>query len=85
MLLIRLLPVTFLALLVAGCSKVSLDNYSQIKVGMRHADVRELLGAPTRCSDVMTIRNCTWGDERRSVNVSFVGDQVVLFSSENLR
>jgi hypothetical protein len=33
----------------------------------------------------MGVRNCKWGDETRSVNVSFVAGKVLLFSSSNLR
>jgi hypothetical protein len=33
----------------------------------------------------MGVRNCLWGDEKRSIKVSFVGGQVLLFSSSNLK
>lgn len=68
-----------------GCSKLSTENYDKLKMGMSFAEVRTLLGDPTRCDDLMTVRSCTWGDENRHVNVSFVADQVVLFNATNLR
>jgi hypothetical protein len=73
----------FLALL--GCSKVTLENYDKIAVGMSYDEVTQLLGTPDQCDDVMGVRNCKWGDEKRSVNVSFVADKVLLFSSSNLK
>jgi len=31
------------------------------------------------------VRNCRWGDDKRSVHVSFVAGKVLLFSSSNLQ
>lgn len=81
----RLLCAAALGLVAAACSKVTVENYDKIKVGMTYGEVKQLLGAPNQCSDVMTVKSCTWGDEKRHVQVSFVADQVVLFNSENLR
>ena len=82
---IRSLEATSLILLLLGCSKLTLENYNQIAVGMSYDDVTRLIGPPDRCDDVMGVRNCQWGDEARSVNVSFVGGKALLFSSRNLR
>jgi hypothetical protein len=72
-------------LALAACSRLTVENYNQLRVGMKYDEVRELLGAPARCSDLMTVKSCTWGDDQRYVQVSFVADQVILFNSENLR
>lgn len=82
---LRILGVAALALGIAACTKLTVENYDQIKVGMRYDEVKRLLGEPTKCSDLMTVRSCTWGDEARHVQVNFIADQVVLFSSANLR
>lgn len=74
-----------LLLTMLGCSKLTLENYSKIAVGMPYDDVARLIGPPDECDDVMGVRNCRWGDETRSVNVSFVADKVLLFSSSNLK
>jgi hypothetical protein len=71
-------------LLVLGCSKLTLDNYSRIAMGMTYDDVVKLIGAPASCDDVMGMRNCKWGDDTRSVTVSFLGGKVLLFASSNL-
>ena len=73
-----------LLLALLGCSKLTLENYSKITLGMGYDEVTQLIGPPDRCDDVMGVRNCRWGDEKRSVNVSFVAGKVLLFASSNL-
>ncbi len=82
---IRLLTVAALALSLTACSKVTADNYNKLKSGMTYEEVRAILGKPDNCSDLLAARSCTWGDEKSYINVSFVGDQAVLFHSENIR
>ena len=82
---IRSLCAMGLLLVMLGCSKVKLDNYNKINVGMSYDEVTQLIGAPEKCDDVMGLRNCQWGDEKRSINVSFVGGEVLLFASSNLQ
>jgi hypothetical protein len=74
-----------LLLLVLGCSPLTQENYNKITVGMSYDEVTELIGKPDSCDDVMGVRNCVWGDEKRSVKVGFVADKVLLFSSNNLK
>ena len=74
-----------LLLVMLGCSKVTLENYNKISVGMSYEEVTQLIGPPDQCDDVMGVRNCRWGDDRRSVNVSFVAGRALLFSSSNLQ
>jgi hypothetical protein len=52
---------------------------------MSYDEVTQLIGSPATCDDVMGVRNCLWGDEKRSINISFVGSKVLLFSSSNLQ
>ena len=72
-------------LLMLGCSRVTLENYNKLTVGMRYEEVIELLGSPARCDDMMGVRACQWGDEKRSIHVNFIGGKVLLFSSSNLQ
>jgi len=77
---------TFLFLLVlAGCSKLTLENYNKIEVGMQYDEVTRLIGAPKACDDVMGLRSCAWGDEQRSASVTFAGDKVLVHASRNLK
>ena len=73
-----------LLLVLLGCSKLTLENYNKITVGMSFDEVAGLIGKPKTCSDVIGIQNCTWGDEKRSVSVSFAGGKVLLFAAHNL-
>jgi hypothetical protein len=84
----RLLATCLLVAIVsalAACSKLTMDHYNRVKLGMSYEEVRQILGAPERCSEALTIRNCEWGDEKRWARVNFVGDKVVLTSADNLR
>jgi len=74
-----------LLLVMLGCSKITLENYNKISVGMSYDEVTQLIGPPDECDDVMGVRNCLWGDEKRAIKVSFVGSKVLLFSSSNLQ
>jgi hypothetical protein len=74
-----------LLLLVLGCSQLTQENYNKIIVGMSYDQVAALIGKPDTCDDVMGVRNCVWGDEKRSVQVGFVADKVLLFSANNLK
>lgn len=74
-----------LLLAVAGCSRLTQENYDRIAVGMSYDEVVELIGTPEACDDVMGVRSCTWGDEKRSVKVNFLAGEVLLYSSTNLK
>ncbi|NMG37408.1 hypothetical protein GRF61_23410 [Azoarcus sp. TTM-91] len=74
-----------LALLLGGCTKLTAANYERLKIGMSYTEVKALFGDPSGCSDLLTVKTCTWGDENRHVTVNFVADQVVLFNGANLK
>lgn len=74
-----------LVLTMSGCSKLTLENYNKIAMGMPYDEVVQLIGTPDRCDDVMGVRSCQWGDEKHSVHVNFLAGQVLLFSSSNLK
>jgi len=82
---IRTLLAISMILVLLGCSKVTLENYNSITVGMSYDEVIQLVGPPEKCDDVMGVRNCLWGNENGAINVSFVADQVLLYSSSNLK
>lgn len=80
-----LFPALLLTLLLSACSKVTADNYNQLKGGMTYDEVQNVLGKPDTCDDVLTARNCTWRNGDARVTVSFVGDKVLFYGAENLR
>ena len=82
---LRITMLAILAISLFGCSKLSLENYNKLKVGMPYEEVQTILGKPASCSEALFTRNCTWGDEKRNVAVVFVGGKVMLLSSTNLK
>lgn len=72
-------------LVVVACSRLTMENYKKIKAGMSYDEVVNVLGKPDKCDDVIGMRKCIWGDEKKSITVSFVGDKALLFSAENIR
>ena len=71
--------------LLFGCSKLTNENYSKIRIGMSFGQVTELIGKPKSCDDVIGVKSCRWGEGSASVSINFVGDQVVLHTAENIR
>jgi hypothetical protein len=80
----HLLCVIGLAAMLVACDRLTLENYSKIKSGMSYDEVKGILGPPTKCSEALGIRSCTWGDEKHHVDVNFVAGHMVLTSAENL-
>ena len=80
-----LLSLAAFACMLGACTKLTVENYDRLRMGMTYNEVKQLLGTPDKCSDVLALKSCTWGNEARYVQVNFVADQVVLFNSSNLR
>ena len=81
----RHLLVLLLVLLLTGCSKLTMDNYQQLKVGMAFDEVTGIIGNPDSCSEKLGTRNCVWGDEEaKHIKVSFIKEAAVLFSHKEL-
>ena len=74
-----------LMLVLLGCGKATLENYNKITMGMSYDEVTELIGSPDQCDDLMGVRSCIWGDDKRSINVNFVSGKVLIYSSRNLQ
>ncbi len=81
----RLAAVALVALLAAGCGKLTAENYAKLKAGMSYQEVTAILGSPAGCDDLAGFKSCTWGDEKRNIKVQFVADKVMLFSAQNIR
>lgn len=74
-----------LILLLVACSNLSVENYDKLKVGMTYEEVKQLLGPPAQCNDLLGVKHCRWGDDQRHIDVNFIGGQVLVFSAENIR
>ncbi|MFF7707525.1 hypothetical protein [Pseudomonas sp. NPDC007930] len=81
----RVLALCTFCLLLAGCNKLTLENYSKIETGMPRASVEQLLGEPAKCSGALAMTSCTWGDDQRFVSIQFAADKVVLYTAQGLK
>jgi hypothetical protein len=80
----RALVLCSLAIL-CGCSRLTMENYAKIKMGIEYSEVVKILGKPDSCSEALFVRSCIWGDEQKNITVNFAGDKVILFTSRNIR
>ena len=75
----------FAALLGACGSQRSLENYNRLKVGQSYDEVKQVIGDPARCDEMLGVRTCVWGDEQRGISVNFVAGKVILLSARSLK
>ncbi|KZN55523.1 DUF3862 domain-containing protein [Pseudoalteromonas luteoviolacea] len=79
----KLLVIAALLSLTA-CSKVSIENYEKISVGMEKAELEKVLGSADSCEEKTLHTNCVWGNESKNITVTLVSDRVTLFSKKGL-
>ena len=72
------------ALTLTACSKVTLENYEQLQVGMDRAEVEALLGSPSACEEKALHTNCVWGSDSKNIQITLVSDKVTLYSEKGL-
>lgn len=82
---IRLIIILTLLVMLIGCSKLTMENYSRIKAGIEYSEVVGILGKPDSCSDALFVKSCVWGNEQKNITVNFMGDKVILFTSRNIK
>lgn len=82
---IRLILALSLLAMLIGCSRLTMENYSKIKVGVEYSQVVTILGTPDSCSDALFVKSCVWGNEQKNITVNFVGDKVLLPTSRNIK
>ena len=77
---------------MSGCSKVSQSNYDKIQNDMTVSQVEAILGKGTeKAGAAGAIGNLTgsgkvltWGDDKKSITVTFVNDKVVAKTQQGL-
>jgi len=69
---------------LAACSKVTVENYEKIKIGMDKAEVEAVLGSADNCVEKTLHTNCIWGDESKNIEITLVSDKVTLYSKHGL-
>ena len=67
-----------------GCSKLTPEKIDELRIGMPYEEVVDLLGKPDSCEGAVGFKDCTWGDQKRYINVKFGGNSVVFFSSKGI-
>ena len=70
--------ILILLLIMLGCSKVSQENYEQIRTGMGYDAVVAVLGKPNSCESVGMATSCVWGSVSKHIKIRFVADKVVI-------
>lgn len=71
-------------MLVLSCSRLTQENYDQLKTGMSYAETVTLLGKDHHCDSALGFKHCTWGGGDKYVKIQYLGDKVVLFSGKGL-
>jgi hypothetical protein len=71
-------------LTLAGCSKVTLENYNKVEVGMDKAALEQILGSADNCEEKTLHTNCTWGDDNKHIKVTLVTEKVTLYTKKGL-
>ncbi len=70
---------------LAGCSKITAENYAKLQTGMSQAEVNAILGKPESCDETLGFKSCRWGDDKSYVTVRFVADKLMLNEAVNIR
>ena len=71
-------------LILFGCSKITQENYSKLKLGMDYNEVLEILGKPDTCETVLNIKNCIWKESSKSITIKIIADKIVFLSSHGI-
>ncbi len=72
-------------LALTACSKVTIENYDQISVGMEKTAVETILGKPSQCEEKTLHTQCQWQSGDKQINISFVADKVTLYQQKGLK
>ncbi len=76
--------IILLCILLFGCSKLTPENYTKIKIGMRYQKVITIIGNPDKCDAAFGAKNCIWGNKDKNITIKFIADKVVLPTMKGL-
>ena len=71
--------------LLGACSKLTQDNYNQVKAGMSYEEVKAILGSATQCNEAVGTKSCQWGDEQKNIKITFLADRATVFSNQGIQ
>lgn len=73
-------------LAIAGCSKVTADNYAKIEAGMTHDQVQAILGKPDSVSGSslgsLAMSTEIWNGRSQDISITYAGDKLVMKNIE---
>lgn len=81
----KLLMLTVLLGGLASCGKITADNFEKIKAGMDYDVVVETLGKPDKCTEIIGTKRCTWGDEAKNIQITFIAGKATLSTQAGLK
>lgn len=71
--------------LLSGCSRLTMENYDKLEMGMSKAEVEDVIGSADECVETLGAVNCVWGKkDAKHISVNFVADRAVMFSNKGL-
>lgn len=69
---------------LTACSKVTMENYEKIKIGMDKSVVVAMLGEADNCVEKTLHTNCVWGNDAKNIKITLVSNKVTLYSKMGL-
>lgn len=70
---------------VIACSRLNMENYERLKMGMEKDEVESIIGGASSCEESIGSESCLWGSESGThIKINFVGGKAVLFSHDGL-
>ncbi len=72
-------------LVLTACSKLTVENYDKLTMGMSYQQVTDIIGSPVSCDEVIGTRTCEWGDETANVHATFISDKAIAFTHKGLK
>ena len=71
--------------LLAACSKLTMENYGRLKIGQSYDEIVAVLGQPTRCDELLGVRQCQWGDDTRNIKIGSAANTALTLAATNLK
>lgn len=72
-------------ILLGACSKLTQDNYNQVKAGMTYDEVATILGSADQCDQAVGTKSCRWGNESKNIKITFLADRATVFSNRGIQ
>ena len=67
-----------------ACNPINQENFDKIKAGQQYSETVNILGKADSCDSLLSAKNCSWVSDEKRINITFVNNEVVLFSGSNL-